>query len=200
MLTLDFEQSILTTSKYKRIVGIDEVGRGCWAGPVAVGAYVTTAKTSHLDNIKDSKLLSPTQRETMYNELQAHEHVVTYSDVAVIDRGGIGKAVEGLMQTIVQKYRDGSTLILIDGQHSANFGVDTLKVLKGDMTYYSIAAASILAKVHRDTHMIEQHSEYPVYGFDSHKGYATKQHRDSIEQHGICVLHRKSFKPIQKYL
>lgn len=195
-----FEQAILQTSKYQRIIGLDEVGRGCWAGPTAVGAYIYNLNQDEYQNANDSKLLSQAKRELVFGNLPTENYEVLFGEVKSINELGIGKTIEKLICELILKYRDGKTLFLIDGQHSKNFGVDTLKIIKGDSTYYSIALASIAAKVTRDNLMNELHRQHPVYKFDKHKGYATKLHRDMIDAYGVCVLHRTSFEPIRKIL
>lgn len=199
-LTPDFEQYILASKRYSRIIGIDEVGRGCWAGPTTVGAYIFDATSPTLENIQDSKLLSEEERKNSHKQLVTHSPIIQFGSIDEINQKGIGKTIESLIHKIILENRDGNTLFLIDGQHAANFGNDTLKVKKGDSTYYSIAAASIAAKVERDALMKTLHFDYPLYGFDTHKGYATKFHRDMIETYGICKLHRTSFAPLKKYV
>lgn len=199
-LSPNFEKSIIKSSKYKRVIGIDEVGRGCWAGPTAIGAYIYTTDQEELNYANDSKLLSVAKREDIFKKLNPENYGIVLGSLKSINEIGIGKTIEKLIYKTILRYRDGQTLFLIDGQHSKNFGVDTLKLIKGDNTYYSIAIASIAAKVYRDNLMVSLGEKFPHYQFNKHKGYATKLHRDLIEKHGICSLHRTSFKPIKNIL
>lgn len=182
---------------YTRIIGIDEVGRGCWAGPVAVGAYIFEFNSKLLDKIHDSKQLSKIQRDSVYKELSTHSYSVLLGNLDEINEVGIGKTVEHLIDRVIERYYDNHTYFLIDGQFSKSFCDHSAKVIHGDATYYSIAAASILAKVERDTLMEKFDSEYPAYGFAKHKGYATKFHRDALARLGVTDLHRTSFTPIR---
>jgi ribonuclease HII len=199
-LTPQYELDLLATGQYTRIVGIDEVGRGCWAGPVAVGAYVFGSTTKILDGIQDSKKLTIKHRQEKHSILKDHKYLVELATVEEIDFLGIGKTVEMIIKRIIDKLNSTDTMFLIDGQFSQDFGKNTKKVIHGDSIYYSIAAASILAKVERDDLMCSLDLQYPGYRFSKHKGYGTKEHRDLIKINGICDLHRKSYQPIQQYL
>jgi ribonuclease HII len=190
------ELNILNEGIYSRIVGIDEVGRGCWAGPVAVGAYIFTAQQPRLRGVMDSKVLVLPKREKVYQRLSQHEYRVSYGSVEEIDSKGISKVIESLIANFVEEFHDGQTLFLIDGQFRRNFGSHSRKIIDGDAHYYSIAAASILAKVERDNLMVELSNQFPNYGLHKHKGYGTKEHQHAIDQFGICDIHRRSWQPI----
>lgn len=198
MLSADYENSLLSSGRYSRVVGMDEVGRGCLAGPVTVGAFVFYGGSRTLDNINDSKQLSPGLRIKVSQSLIADNshYLIEYASAKVIDDLGITVAIAGLMAKIVQQLDDGKTLFLIDGQFSQNFGNNTNKVVHGDEKYYSIAAASILAKVDRDQQMVDLVEQYPGFSFDKHKGYGTKQHLQELFSLGVTNLHRKSFAPV----
>lgn len=199
-LNPNFENELLSTGRYTRIIGIDEVGRGCWAGPVAVGAYIFDFNSKFVNNINDSKMLTKIQRNQVYKELSTHTYSTLLGSLKEINEFGIGKTIEHLIDRVVERFYDSHTYFLIDGQFAKNFGENSIKVIKGDSTYYSIAAASILAKVERDTLMEKLDLEYPAYGFAKHKGYATKAHRMALSKLGICKLHRTSFAPIRSLL
>jgi ribonuclease HII len=199
-LTPQYELDILESGKYSKIVGIDEVGRGCWAGPVAVGAYIFESTTEVLDGIQDSKKLTANNRKEKHSLLKNHTYLVELASVEEIDFLGIGKTIEVLIQRIINKLSTPETLFLVDGQFSQSFGKNSKKVIHGDSIYYSIAAASILAKVERDDLMCSLDLQYPGYRFSKHKGYGTKEHRELIKSLGVCELHRRSYQPIKQYL
>ena len=197
-----FEINLLNNSdnKYTRIIGIDEVGRGCWAGPVAIGAYFYDLNSEFVQGVKDSKQVSAKKRDLLFSFLKRHNHKIIYGSVEMIDKYGIGKTIEKLILQLVNKETDGKTLFLIDGVFSQNFGIDSKKVIKGDSTYYSIAAASILAKVKRDQLMNKLDLEYPGYGLEKHKGYGTKLHIETLNKLGVSEIHRKSYKSISRLI
>jgi ribonuclease HII len=192
-----YELELIDSGEYDYVVGIDEVGRGCLAGPVAVGGYLFRPENKVFRKVNDSKLIKMSGRVILHKKLSEHDYMVKYGDNAEIDKIGIGKVLHNLISTIVIEFQEQLNseriFFLIDGQFSKNFGINTKKVIKGDSTYYSIASASILAKVERDNLMIQMHKLYPVYRFDKHKGYATKFHREIIKNLGISEIHRKSF-------
>lgn len=195
MLKPEFELQVLREGKYHRIVGIDEVGRGCLAGPVAVGAYVFNADSAFIEGIKDSKMLLAPMRAKLYKSLWDESvHAVEYGSVDEINSIGLGKLLHQLIFRHISRYDDSKTLFLIDGRFAVNFGLNSKQIIKGDFNFYSIAAASIIAKVQRDSLMKELDILYPGYGFGRHKGYGTKQHRQAIENLGICKEHRANFK------
>ncbi|MEP7103736.1 MAG: ribonuclease HII [Candidatus Dojkabacteria bacterium] len=192
-----FESEIISSGEYDFVVGIDEVGRGCLAGPVAMGGYLFSKNNKIFHGIHDSKKLNEEAREKQYLKLSQHDFIVKYGSVEEIDKKGIGKAlhkiIESIIQNFTEKYSNKNLLFLIDGQFAKDFGKNTRKLIKGDSTYYSIAAASILAKVERDSLMKELHNAHPEYGWNRNKGYATKFHREMIKRNGLSELHRKSF-------
>ncbi|BCX14291.1 MAG: ribonuclease HII [Candidatus Dojkabacteria bacterium] len=196
----DFEKEILLNSHYERIVGIDEAGRGCWAGPVAVGAYILDLNSQIFDRVNDSKKLSTATRNALFKNLKPQNFVIKFGSNTEIDTKGITTIIIDKIYQVIQQFRDGKTLFLIDGRHNYNFGVDCLQVLKGDSKFYSIALASIVAKVSRDNLMIDLSKTYKDYNFAKHKGYGTKSHLDELKQFGACAIHRKSFKPVLEFL
>jgi ribonuclease HII len=189
------------------VCGIDEAGRGPWAGPVSAGAVVIDAEHTLIETVTDSKKMSEKQREDIFEEVKERSTGwgVGLVEAIEIDNIGIQKAVQGAMIRALKQVEeqlknkveyiiaDGSNIMLIDG-----YEMDRIK--KGDLLHYSIAAASILAKVTRDRIMKKHAEKYPDYGFESHVGYGTKQHREALERLGPCDIHRKSYKPIAKLL
>lgn len=197
----DFEKELILTKQYSKVIGIDEVGRGCWAGPTAIGVYKIDLDYEHTDGITDSKKLSELRRDKIFDELeQKNSFKIIFGDVELIDRIGIDKTIEKLIEQAYEQLNNENTFFLIDGQFTNDFGKNVKKIIKGDSKYYSIAAASIVAKVLRDRHMLEKSIEYPGYGFEKHKGYGTKLHKESLEKYGVLDIHRKSYKPIAKYV
>lgn len=193
-LTAQKERVIFSSNKFERIVGIDEAGRGCLAGPVCIGAFVLDPNHSDLDFINDSKKLSFKLRSKLFNELSKYSHKVILVDNSEIDNLGIARVIENAISKIVAEFHDGKTLFLIDGVFKKDFGNFSKKIIKGDSIYYSIAAASILAKHTRDLFMINLSKSYPNFLFSEHKGYGTKKHIHEIQKFGYTDIHRKSFK------
>lgn len=196
----DYEYKILKEQNYNRIVGVDEVGRGAWAGPVYVGTYSFDIESKPIEGIHDSKQLSLNQRHKAFDLLKKDKFKLFSTDVDDIDKIGIGKTLLHLINSIISFYKNSRTLILIDGYFVGNFPRNVQLIKKGDMQYYSIAAASILAKITRDELMQQIHSDVPYYKFDSNVGYGTKAHRDALAQYGVSKYHRKSYKPIKDLL
>lgn len=196
-----YEKNIILENGFDCVVGIDEVGRGSWAGPVAVGAYIYSLDCENCDGVNDSKLVKFLKREQIYSVLSSHDYLVKFGDINSINELGIGKTIENLITEIVEFINSKFTRshIIIDGQFAKNFGENTIKRIKADSTFYSVAAASILAKVERDRLMKSLHDSHPEYGFNTNVGYPTKKHIESLTQFGPCELHRKSFKPIGLY-
>jgi len=186
----------LLTKGYDRIIGIDEVGRGCWAGPVYVCGFVYSPTTRYYKGVHDSKKLTVKDREKMFSKLYNNDHHLAIGGLEEINNLGIGKVVTNLINSIVEKYQSISTLFLIDGKFAKDFGINTRKIIKGDYNYYSIAAASIIAKVSRDKFMVGLSEEYQKYQFRINKGYGTKKHRELLASLGPSDFHRTSFKPI----
>lgn len=198
MLTPDRELEILRTGKYQRVVGIDEVGRGCWAGPVAVGAFVFSSDSPTVAGVNDSKQVSAQKRQKIYQELRQSNYLVKMSPAERIDELGIAVAIEELISKIVQELNDGQTLFVIDGHFTADFGADSIQVVGGDRIFYSVASASILAKVERDMLMSELDEEFPGYGLAQHKGYGTAIHMNALQSMGGSKIHRYSYKPVAR--
>ena len=182
-------------SGYKQIAGIDEAGRGALAGPVIAAAVILPTRCS-IKGLRDSKLLSPKQRANLFDEI--HDVAVSVGigcvDHRIIDRLNILQAALLAMRKAVEKLTLSPDYILVDGLHLPEVGIVGEAIPKGDRQSYSIAAASIIAKVTRDQLMIELDPLYPNYGFSRHKGYPTSQHRQAIAQFGVSDIHRRTFK------
>ncbi|TSC95451.1 MAG: ribonuclease HII [Parcubacteria group bacterium Athens1014_10] len=190
---------------FKNIAGLDEVGRGSLAGPIVAGAVILNSKqyikikNKNLKySIKDSKKLSPKQREKLFEIITSRVSAWAIGAIneKIIDKIGIAKANALVIKKAAKNLNVKPDFLLIDG----NLKIDKIvipnyNVIKGDEKIFSCACASILAKVYRDRLMKEKfHKKYQLYGFDKHKGYGTKYHLEMIERHGLCPLHRKSFK------
>jgi ribonuclease HII len=178
------------------VVGIDEVGRGCWAGPVVAGAVILKRP---IPGLKDSKLLSKKQREqlALIIEQEALAIGLGWVDAGKLDEIGLTAAVGLAMRQALEQISLDYDEVIIDGHF--NFLVNNPKaraVIKADSSVPAASAASILAKVARDNYMAEIAAKYPQYGFDKHVGYGTALHLANLRLHGVTVLHRRSFKPV----
>ena len=178
-----------------KICGIDEAGRGPLAGPVVVAAVIMP-EDSMLEGVNDSKKISEKKREKLYDEIisSAIAWGVGIIDQKEIDNLNILNATKKGLTTALMELTEKPDIILVD----ALTGIDTLgipyqSIIKGDAKSYSIASASIIAKVTRDRIMREWDEIYPEYGFEKHKGYGTRAHIEVIKNQGICPIHRKSF-------
>jgi ribonuclease HII len=175
--------------------GVDEVGRGCLSGPVVTAAVILPHDFDY-DIVKDSKKLSEKKRKEAYVLIK--EHAIDYSIDFVgpdyVDEHNILQATMYSMHKSVNNLKSRPNHILVDGDYFDGYNnIPHTCVVKGDNTYYSIAAASILAKVTRDEFMVNVHEEYPEYKWDSNKGYGSKAHRDAIIEHGTTPHHRMTF-------
>ena len=183
------------------IAGVDEAGRGPWAGPV-VAAAVILPQTFDLPYLNDSKKLTPIRRDVLFDQIldQAIAYAWQFVQVPLIDRTNILQATLYGMQQSVQKLPVKPTAIVVDGRDVPKVNMPATAIVGGDASEPSIAAASILAKVMRDRFMVRLENKYPAYGFASHKGYGTKQHQEALAQYGVLMHHRKSYAPIKKLL
>lgn len=181
---------------YEYIIGLDEAGRGPMAGELVV-AGVIFPKGFYDERIYDSKQLSAKKREAMYDIIIAHAlaYHIEIIPVAEVDRLNVYTASQKGMEKCVSCLNRKHLFALTDAMPLHD--IDHLAIVKGDTLSLSIAAASILAKVTRDRLMIEHAKTYPGYGFEKHKGYVTKAHKEALNQLGPCPIHRKSFKPVQ---
>lgn len=195
-LLSDYDLAYL--QEYDYIIGIDEVGRGCLAGPLVVGAVIMKYDTI-IEMIDDSKALSAKTRISLYQGIIDNADDYQIIEVAndIVDSLNIYQATKQAMNTLADSlYRDKS-LILVDAM-PLNVSHPTISIIKGDATSYAIACASIIAKVHRDNIMIELDQQYPEYDFVHNKGYGTKKHKEALDRYGyIKGIHRLSFEPIK---
>lgn len=190
----------LAEEGFQRIAGIDEAGRGPLAGPVSVAAVVLPKNYSH-SVLNDSKQLSESQREDLYEEITGDERIDWASalvEAPEIDEINILKATWAGMRRAFLKLDPTADVALIDGKPIKGFPTEHRALVKGDSLSLSIAAASIIAKVERDRLMVEYAEKYPEYGFERHKGYGTKAHREALREHGPCPIHRRSFAPVSQ--
>ncbi|MEZ5898283.1 MAG: ribonuclease HII [Hyphomicrobium sp.] len=179
------------------IAGVDEAGRGPWAGPVVAAAVVLNPDRIPA-NLDDSKALDEDARAFLYNRIMKCAQVgVGVADVARIDRDNILNATLWAMKQAVAQIEKAPRLVLVDGNRAPRLAMETRTIVKGDAKCVSIAAASIVAKVTRDRMMMALAREYPGYGFERHKGYGTPEHITALDKLGVCALHRRSFKPVQ---
>lgn len=183
-------------SGHQYVCGIDEVGRGCWAGPLYVGAAVFPQDTKMIGEVKDSKLLSARMRRKLRDHIweKALSVGIGFATSLEIDDLGLTQATLLAMERAIEKLSLEADFFLTDSvkfeEHSY------LSILHGDEISYSIAAASIVAKVERDNYM-SNHALAEKYCFAENKGYGTKKHREMISKYGISEIHRKSFRPIR---
>lgn len=188
-LLLPFLQSALTEA------GIDEAGRGCYAGPVFAAAVILPPDFRHPD-INDSKKLSPAKRAMLRPviERESIAWAVASVDNEEIDRINILQATYKAMHLAVDRLAATPDLLLVDGNRFKEYpNIPHQCIIHGDGLYASIAAAGILAKTHRDEFMDRLHKKYPVYAWRQNKGYGTASHREAIRLHGLSPYHRKSF-------
>lgn len=179
------------------VAGVDEAGRGPWAGPV-VAAAVVLDPGDIPDGIDDSKRLDEDMRETLYRRITASADVgVGIAGVDRIDRDNILKATLWAMSEAVAALGRAPALAIVDGTHLPVLACQSRAIVRGDSRCLSIAAASIVAKVVRDRLMVDLARECPGYGFERHKGYGTPEHRQALARLGISAHHRRSFKPVQ---
>lgn len=181
--------------------GVDEAGRGPVAGPVVAAAVIAGPRLD-LTDIRDSKKLSPAQRERWYGQItkQAAAWAVAIVEVAEIDQLNILRASLEAMRRAVAKLTTAPELVLVDGNQPPPIDLPLHTIVGGDDLYPAISAASVLAKVTRDRIMVELDRDYPQYGFARHKGYPTPQHLQALREHGPTPVHRRSFAPVRQLL
>ncbi len=185
-----------------RVAGVDEAGRGPWAGPVVAGAVILSPEAIP-SGLNDSKKLKPAARESLFTALMESALAVGIGVATVeeIDRLNIWQATALAMERAVAALAVAPGFILVDGNRlPARLPCKAQAVIGGDATSLSIAAASIIAKVTRDRMMAALAQEFPLYGFERHAGYGTAAHSDALRTHGPCPAHRRSFAPIRALL
>ncbi|OPZ64322.1 MAG: Ribonuclease HII [Candidatus Aerophobetes bacterium ADurb.Bin490] len=187
--------------QYKGIIcGVDEAGRGPWAGPVVAAAVILDPeKVSMLGEVDDSKKISEKKREGLFQVVinACLTYAIAEISAKIIDRSDILSSTLNAMKSCTEKLSQKPDVVLVDGNKApALAGYNVITVVDGDAKSLSIAAASILAKVYRDRIMRNYDKLYPGYGFASHKGYGTKEHMDALNRLGTCGIHRLSYKPV----
>jgi ribonuclease HII len=179
------------------IVGMDEAGRGSWAGPV-VAAAVILPRGLRLGGLNDSKLVLPAKREELYLKItQNCPHGIGIATHEEVDQHGLLRATYFAFKRALEHLGQPADHILIDGRDHFSFAIPHTSIIRGDQKVRCISAASILAKVTRDHLMVEYAHKFPQYGFEQHKGYGTEAHQTALRQHGPCELHRKSYAPLK---
>lgn len=178
----------------RTVAGVDEAGRGCLAGPVAAGAVILDPGRP-VRGLRDSKKLTEKRREELFAEIREKSAAwsVAMTGPGEIDRTNILRAALRAMEKAVAGLSVEPDFVLVDGNARISIAVEQRTVVGGDDRCASVAAASIVAKVTRDRLMKELETEYPGYGFSRHKGYPSKEHRESLRRLGPCPIHRKSF-------
>lgn len=205
MPTLDLEQR-LCAQGYRTIAGLDEAGRGCWAGPVVAAAVVLDAgvlsQPALLDGVNDSKQLSAARREALAQTICAHAAGIGVGIVPaeLIDCYGIVPATRLAMELAILHLPCVPDALLIDAMALPAWSLPQQAIVRGDSLSLSIAAASIIAKTTRDRLMRGFDRAYPHWGFGAHKGYGTAEHDRALARHGVTPLHRRSFRPLWSYL
>ena len=201
----EFER-VLWQKNVTRVAGVDEAGRGPLAGPVVAAAailpprWAETGLPAELAGLNDSKQLTETQREKFFAFITGCGEIefgIAEVSAAVIDEINILQATHRAMNEALAKLRPLPPHALVDGRPVKTLRVPQTAIVKGDARSYSIAAASVLAKVTRDRLMLEYAAQFPEYGFAAHKGYGTAIHLAAIAKHGACPIHRKTFAPLK---
>lgn len=200
-------EQMLWQQGFLHVAGIDEAGRGPWAGPVTAGAVIIHHKKQIVASVRDSKLMNAIQREKASKEICGMSSAFGVGIVSheEIDAIGIDLAVKKAMlialEQIEKNFKLQISYVIVDGARTKILDTyQSRRILKGGLYHYTIAAGSILAKVTRDRIMKELAKEYHLYGFEQHVGYGTKLHQEALAKYGPCVIHRKSFAPIRKLL
>lgn len=190
---LEFEKKAIAKG-YKAVCGVDEAGRGPLAGPVCAAAVILPEGVI-IDGVNDSKKLSEKKREALFDVIreQSLAYSIAYATVDEIEEINILNATMLAMKRAVEGLSVKADYAMIDGNRLPKLAIDSECIVKGDAKSMSIACASILAKVSRDRLLYKYAEEYPMYGFDKHKGYGTAAHREAILKYGPCPYHRKSF-------
>lgn len=186
------------------LAGVDEAGRGPWAGPVVAAAVVLDpSKIESLSAINDSKKLTEKKREELFDIVveACLAYAIAEASHETIDADNILQATLGAMKTAVDKLGLKPALVIIDGNKTPDLeGLKAEAVVYGDAKSLSIASASVLAKVHRDRIMRNYAKMYPQYGFEQHKGYGTKTHIAALKKHGVSPIHRRSYRPVREII
>jgi ribonuclease HII len=203
---LEFERD-LWLREFTLVAGVDEAGRGPLAGPVVAAAVILPANWANsgfdarLIELNDSKQLTEAQRENFFEIITTHpdlRYAIAIVDAATIDRINILQATHRAMNEALAKLQSQPQHVLVDGRPVKSMTLPQTALVKGDSRSYSIAAASVLAKVTRDRMMLDYDAKHPGYGFAVHKGYGVPQHLAAIEKLGACPIHRMTFAPLKQ--
>ena len=201
--TFDEETALLALG-HRVVAGVDEAGRGPLAGPVVAGAVVVPPdfRPSWLAEVRDSKLMTPAQREAVFGQMEESGIALAYGVASPedVDSLGIVGATKEAMLRAIRGLPEAPGYLLIDALPLHESGLPLKAIVKGDRKCVSIAAASIVAKVTRDRLMADEDAKYPGYGFAQHKGYPTRAHLERLSSLGPCPIHRRSFAPVQAVL
>jgi ribonuclease HII len=201
--TLEEEMALLKQG-YSFIAGVDEVGRGCLAGPVVAAAVILPLHDPHLasrlEGARDSKQLTAQARERLYDVIMqvALATAIGVGSVELIDEINILQATKHAMYDALDQLPVVAEALLLDALLLPRLSLPQRSIIKGDTLCLSIAAASIVAKVTRDRLMVHLHEQYPFYNFDQNKGYGTPAHLTALHEHGVTPLHRRSFAPVRE--
>jgi len=193
--TLD-EEKKLWRRGFSNIVGVDEVGRGSWAGPLVVGACILPKKFQIPDGFGDSKQVKPMARRRLAQVIRDQAKAWSIAEISVskINKLGLAKVTHMAFRKALASLEPRADFVLVDAFYIRHVSRKNQKpIVGGDQKSASIAAASIIAKVYRDNLMKKLGRKYPQYGFGKHKGYGTERHQQAIKEHGLSRIHRKSF-------
>ena len=196
------EEELIREKGYTLIAGVDEAGRGALFGPVVAGAVIMpeTIEEKWREQVRDSKQLSPATREKLFDYIMARGIAVGTGSASneVIDRYGIVKATYLAMKSAIEALSTHPDFVLIDYLTLPDFPIPQKGITNGDRLCFSIACASIIAKVTRDRMITRMDREFPGYGLSGHKGYGTRKHLDYLRRLGPCPAHRKTFRPVRE--
>lgn len=196
---------------YKTIAAVDEAGTGPLAGPAFVCAvsidkklFRKSVRRKQLLWLRDSKQLTPKQRQKYFDYITACPEIdwhISFVQPQTIDKLNIYQAARLAMRRAISRLKNKPDIVLVDGKTKIkDLDIKQLPIIKGDRYVFSIACASLIAKVSRDKYMKRTAKKFPCYGFEKHKGYGTKLHKEKLKKHGPCPIHRKSFEPVAKLL
>jgi ribonuclease HII len=196
------EEERLAAQGYRLIAGVDEAGRGALAGPVVAAAVIlpSDVDVAQLDGVRDSKLIAPAKREWLFHHIYqlAIAVGVGMAPHSLVDSQGIIRATRVAMKQAIERLSPSPEWLLIDHLHLPELKLPQKGITHGDNLCFSIACASIIAKVARDRIMVELDGRYPGYGMARHKGYGTRQHVSCLLRLGACPIHRRSFHPVRE--
>ena len=196
------EEKLLRKQGYEFIAGVDEVGRGALMGPVVAAAVILPEnfKSKWKTRVRDSKQLLPEAREYLYGYIKETAVSIGVGSISSedIDKIGIAKATRLAMKAAIEQLEPAPQYLLIDYFKLAEMPLPQKGIKHGDSLCFSIACASIIAKVTRDRWMVEMDKDYPGYGLAGHKGYGTEEHIKNLREKGPCPIHRRSFSPVSE--